>query len=74
MNVSYVIIGIAVKSVIVIIPALIRTEFLIGPATDYPTAIETFFFHSTKVLMNIQKNIFKRLQASINDFRKRVNG
>jgi hypothetical protein len=25
-------------------------------------------------LINIQKNIFKRLQASINDFRKRVNG
>lgn len=64
MNVSYVIIGIAVKSVIVIIPALIRTEFLIGPATDYPTAIETFFFHSTKVLIKILKTIYKRLKTA----------
>ena len=67
MNIPNKIIRIAVKSVVVVVPALIRAEFLIGAATYGVAAIETFFFHSTNVLLKIQKNVFKRLQTNIND-------
>jgi hypothetical protein len=68
MNIAYKIICIAVKSVVVIIPALIRTELFIGTATDRLAAIETFLFHSTKVLIKIRKNVFKRIETIIIDF------
>ena len=42
-----------VELVVEIVSALVRAEFLIGAATDYFAAIETFFFHSTKVSINI---------------------
>ena len=61
------IIGVAVEPVIVIIPALVGAEFFIGTATKNIAAIETFPFHSTKVLINIQKNVFKRLQMTLID-------
>ena len=47
MNVSDKIIDITVQPVVVVVPALIRTEFLIGTAFNNIAAIETFFFHST---------------------------
>ncbi len=53
MDISDKIAGITVKPVVVIIPALIRTEFLIGAAANNIAAIETFSFHSTKVLIKI---------------------
>jgi len=66
MNVPYKIVRITVQPVVVIIPALIGTKFLIGASANYGTTIETFLFHSTNVLIKIQKNVFKRLQMSIN--------
>ncbi len=53
-NITYEIISITVEPVIIIIPALIRTEFFIGTAMNSFAAIETFLFHSTKVLIKIQ--------------------
>jgi hypothetical protein len=47
---------------------LIGTEFFISTSANGFTAIETFLFHSTKVLIKIQKNVFKRIQMTINDF------
>ena len=67
------IVGVAVKPVIVIIPALVGTEFFISTATESVAAIETFPFHSTKVLINIQKNVFKRLQMTIKDYQSNLN-
>lgn len=53
MNVPNKIVRVAVNPVIIIIPALIRTEFLIGSATNGVAAIETFLFHSTNVSIKI---------------------
>lgn len=53
MNVPDEIVGIAVKPVIVVIPALIRTEFLVGSPTKGFAAIETLLFHSTNFLIKI---------------------
>ena len=55
MNITDEIICFAVQPVIVIIPALVRTEFLIGATTNGVAAIETFPFHSTKVLLKLRK-------------------
>ncbi|MBP1674254.1 MAG: hypothetical protein H6Q24_392, partial [Bacteroidetes bacterium] len=46
---------------------------LIGAATYGVAAIETFFFHSTNVLIKIQKNVFKRLQTTINDLQAGIS-
>lgn len=62
------VVRIPVKAVIVIVPALIRTEFFIGAAANRFAAIETFLFHSTNVLIKIQKNVFKRIETTINDY------
>jgi hypothetical protein len=53
MDISDKVIGVAVQPVIVIIPALIRTELFIGTASQDVAAIETFLFHSTNVLIKI---------------------
>jgi len=55
-DVSDVVVGITVQPVVVIVPALIGTEFLIGAAAYYIAAIETFPFHSTNVFLKIRKN------------------
>jgi len=68
MNISHEIIRIAVDPVIVVIPALIGTKFLIRTATQDVTAIKTFSFHSTNVLIKLQKIVYKRLQTTINDY------
>jgi hypothetical protein len=47
------IIGIAVKLVVIIIPALIGTEFFIGAAFKSVAAIETFLFQSTNISIKI---------------------
>ena len=60
MNIPYKIVGVAVKPVVVIIPALIRTEFFIGTTTDGIATIETFLFHSTNVYIKIQKTVFAK--------------
>ena len=64
MNVPDIIVRIAVKTIVVIVPALIGAEFFIGATTNGVATIETFSFHSTKVLIKIQKNVlsvYKRL-------------
>jgi hypothetical protein len=53
MNIPDKVISIAVQPVIKIIPALIRTEFLISTATYSVAAIETFLLHSTNVFIKI---------------------
>ena len=67
MDISDKIVCVTVKPVVVIIAALIGTEFLIGATTNGVATIETFFFHSTNVLIKIQKNVFKRMQTALND-------
>lgn len=67
MNISDEVVCVAVQSVIVIITALIGTKFLIGATTDGVATIETFFFHSTNVLIKIHKNVFKQMQTALND-------
>jgi hypothetical protein len=67
MDISDKIVCVTVKPVVVIIAALIGTEFLIGATTDGVATIETFFFHSTNVLIKIHKNVFKRMQMALND-------
>jgi hypothetical protein len=72
-NISDEIVSITVKPVVVVVPALVRAEFLIGATTNGVATIETFLFHSTNVLINIQKNVFKRLQTTINDLQTGIN-
>jgi hypothetical protein len=57
-NITDKIVRIAVEPVIVIIPALVRTELFIGAATNGVAAIETFPFHSTNVFIKIQKKLW----------------
>jgi hypothetical protein len=72
-NISHEIVGITVQPVIVIVSALVRAEFLIGATTDGVATIETFLFHSTNVLIKIQKNVLKRLQTTINDLQTDIS-
>lgn len=44
-NIPHIICGVAVKPVVVVIPAHIRTEFLIHAPGDRFSAIEAYFFH-----------------------------
>lgn len=60
-------VGILVKPVVVVIPALIGTEFFVGPAPEDITAVETLPFHNAKVLIKIVKNVLKRLQTILNE-------
>jgi hypothetical protein len=46
MNVSYIIVLIAVNAVVVVVAALIGTEFLIRPAQEPGSAVKTYSFHS----------------------------
>lgn len=65
MNISHKIVCVAVQTVVVIVSALVGTEFLITTAMYNIAAIETSFFHNAKVLIKIQKNVFKRLQTNV---------
>jgi len=79
MNISNEIIRITINSVIVVIPALVRTEFFIGTAANFFAAIETFLFHSTLSFDKDIKNtnytyefdieIIKRFQTVRNDYK-----
>jgi hypothetical protein len=66
-NIPDEIICITVQPVVVIVPALVGTKLLIGSTTDGVATIETFLFHSTNVLIKLQKNVFKRMQTIKND-------
>lgn len=46
MDIPYIIILITVKAVIVVVAALVRTEFLIRPAQEPGSAVKTYSFHS----------------------------
>ncbi len=72
-NVPYEIVCFTVKPVVVVVSALVRTEFLIGTATDSVAAIETFFFHSTNVLIKLVKIVFNRLQTTLNILQPHIN-
>lgn len=52
-NISHEVVRVTVQPVVVVVPALIRAEFLIGAATYGVAAVETFFFHSTNVCIKI---------------------
>jgi hypothetical protein len=52
-NISDEIVSVTVKPVVVVVPALVRAEFLIGATTNGVATIETFLFHSTNVLIKI---------------------
>jgi len=66
-NISDEIVCITVHSVVVIVPALVGAEFFICATTDRVATVETFLFHSTNVLIKIQKNVFKRIQTTLID-------
>jgi hypothetical protein len=68
-NISHEIVGITVQPVVVIVSALVRAEFLIGATTNGVATIETFLFHSTNVLIKIQKNVLK-LGSTVNKAKK----
>jgi len=72
-NIPHKIVCITVKLVVVIVSALVRAEFLIGTAAYCAAAIETFPFHSTNVLLKLQKIAGKRQQTTINDFETGIN-
>jgi hypothetical protein len=57
MYITNITVGILVQSVVVVITTLIGTEFFIGSAPQDVTAIKTFPFHNTKVLIKIGKNV-----------------
>ena len=46
MNITYIIVLIAVNTVVVIVAALVGTEFLIRPAQEFCSAVKTYPFHS----------------------------
>ena len=46
MNITYIIVLIAVNAVVVIVAALVGTEFLIRPAQELCSAVKTYPFHS----------------------------
>jgi len=48
-NIPHEIVGVTVQLIIVIVPALVRAEFLISTAAYCAAAIETFPFHSTNI-------------------------
>ncbi len=73
MNISYEIVRVTVDSVVVVVSALVRTEFLIGTATNCVAAIETFSFHSTNVLIKINNAGAKQLQTTLNNFHPPIN-
>jgi hypothetical protein len=60
-NITDKVICIAVKTVVVVVPALVGTELLVGTPMDLFSTVETSSFHSTNVLIKIQKNVFKRI-------------
>ena len=49
MNITHIIVLIAVKTVVVVIAALIGTEFLIRPPKELGSAVKTYSFHSSIV-------------------------
>jgi hypothetical protein len=53
MNIPDKVVALFVKSVIVIVSALIGTEFLVGSAPQNITAIETSSIHDAKVFIKI---------------------
>lgn len=76
MHVPYIIILVTVEAVIVVIAALIGTEFLIRPAKEPGSAVKTYSFHSVMfyqiykifylansliTLIMISKSVYKRL-------------
>ena len=81
MNIPHEIVSVAVKPVIVIVPALIGTKFLIGSSMDFFSTVETFSFHSTENSHKDIKTIYKesvylidfdvqnRLQTAANDYK-----
>jgi len=73
MNISYKIVCVTVQTVVVIVSALVGTEFLITTAMYNIAAIETSFFHNAKVLIKIQKNVFKRLQTTLRNYEPDIN-
>jgi hypothetical protein len=66
MYIPDIVVGIPVQPVVVIVAALVGTKLLIGTTMKGISAIETFSIHSTKVLIKILKNVFKRIQLSKN--------
>jgi hypothetical protein len=44
--IPYIIVLITIKTVIVIVPALVRTKFLIRPSKEPGSAVKTYSFHS----------------------------
>lgn len=66
-NIPHKVVCLTVDSVVVVVSALVGTEFLISAAAYNASAIETFFFHSTNVLIKLDKNVLKRLQMTLNN-------
>lgn len=46
MHVTYIIVLVTVKAVVVIVAALVGTEFFIRPSEKFSSAVKTYSFHS----------------------------
>lgn len=46
MHIPYIVVLITVKTVVVIVAALIGTEFFIRPSEKFSSAVKTYSFHS----------------------------
>jgi hypothetical protein len=55
MHIPDVIVLIAIKTVIVVVAALVGTEFLIRPAKEPGSAVKTYSFHSSNVSIKLIK-------------------
>lgn len=82
MHIAHIIVLVTVKTVIVVVAALIGTEFLIRPPKETGSAVKTYSFHSSNVFIKLkhfpgtdnQKSPYHfdyysltRLQTDIND-------
>ena len=83
MDVADIIVLVTVKAIVIIVAALVGTEFLIRPSKEPGSAVKTYSFHSSNVFIKIEKiylrcitkisyrsdyYLINRLQTDINDF------
>lgn len=55
MYIAYIIVLITIETIVVVVPALVRTEFLIRPSKEPGSAVKTYSFHSSIVFIKVIK-------------------
>jgi hypothetical protein len=54
MHIAHVVVLITVETVVVVVPALVRTKFLIRPSEEPGSAVKTYPFHSENVFIKVK--------------------